>query len=204
MSPNPKLILHQCVSLFLVHPIKPEHTFSSTLEALQPVLHKFSDVFEPPNGLPPVCPIAHTIDLISGAMLPNAPAYRLAPQEATEIEKQLTQLLESGHIQPNSSPCASPTFIVPKKYSSKWHMVTDYRALNKATVKNQYPLPCIDDLLDHLHSAKYFTKMDLTSGYHQVQMHTSDICKIAFKMKFGLYEWLVMPFSVTNTPAIFM
>jgi hypothetical protein len=86
--------------------------------------------------LPPSQDIAHSIDLRPNASLPNAPSYRLAPKEATEIERQIGQLLESGHIQPSSSPSASPTFIVPKKHTYEWHLVTDYQALNKDTIKN--------------------------------------------------------------------
>jgi len=119
--------------------------------------------------------IAHTIDLITGVTLLNVPTYRLAPQEATKIEKQLNQLLESSHIQPSSSPHTSPTLIIPKKDSSEWCMVTDYRALNKSMVNNRYLLPSIDDLLDHLHVSKYFTKMYLTFGYHQVRMQTYNV-----------------------------
>jgi hypothetical protein len=152
-------------------------------------------VFHPPTRVPPSRGISHSIDLIPGASLPNAPLYHLDPKEATEIERQIGQLLESSHIQPSSSPCASPTFIIPKKDTSEWRLVTDYRALNKATIKKRYPLPRIEDLLDHLQGASFFTKMDLTSGYHQVRMQPSDIWKTTFKTKFGLYEWLVMPFN---------
>jgi hypothetical protein len=107
------------------------------------------------------------------------------------------------HIQPSFSPCASPAFIIPKKESGEWRLVTDYRALNKITVKNRYPLPRIEDLLDQLKGEKYFTKMDLTMGYHQVCMAATDTWKTTFKTIFGLYEWMVMPFGLTNAPATF-
>ena len=155
-------------------------------------------------GLPPSRSIEHTIDLNPDTSLPNAPSYRLDPREATEVERQICQLLESGHIQPSSSPCASPAFIIPKMETSEWRLVTDYRALNKVTVKNRYPLPRIEDLLDHLQGACFFTKMDLTSGYHQVRMHATDTWKTTFKTKFGIFEWLVMPFGLTNASATFM
>jgi hypothetical protein len=87
--------------------------------------------------------------------------------EENEVKKQLQQLLEQGVIRPSTSPCGSPIIIVPKK-DGTWRMCIDYRALNKITLKNRYPLPRIDDLLDQLQHAKYFTKMDLKSGYHQV------------------------------------
>jgi hypothetical protein len=130
--------------------------------------------------------------------LPNAPLYRLAPRETEEIERQLQQLLNASHIQPNCSPCTSPAFIIPKKESGEWHLVIDYWYLNKITLKNRYPLPRIKDLLDQLKGAKYFTKMDLTTGYHQVHMDATHTWKTTFKTRFGLYEWMVMPFGLTN------
>jgi len=105
-----KLNLHQCVSLCLVCPLKQEHTSFSTPEAIKPLLQEFAYVFETSHRFPLVWPIAHTIDLIPSDTLVNAP-------KATQIEKQLTQLLESGHIQPNLSPCASHAIIIPKKDS---------------------------------------------------------------------------------------
>ena len=120
------------------------------------------------------------------------------------MERQLTELINSGHIQPSSSPCASAAFVIPKRDSSEMRLVTDYRALNKATIKNRYPLPWIEELLDSLQGAKWFTKLDLTAGYHQVRMNPDDIWKTTFKTKFGLFEWKVMPFGLTNAPATFM
>ena len=120
------------------------------------------------------------------------------------MERYLTELINSGHIQPSSSPCASAAFFIPKRDTSEMRLVTDYWALNKATIKNRYPLPQIEELLDTLQGAKWFTKLDLTVGYHQVQMNPDDIWKIAFKTKFGLFEWKVMPFGLTNAPTTFM
>jgi hypothetical protein len=157
-----------------------------------------------PQDFPPPDLLNTLSNSFMGASLPNAQAYRLAPRESDEIERQITQLLESGHIQPSSSPCASLAFIIPKKDDLEWRLVTDYRALNKIMVKNRYPLPRIEDLMDHLHDVVYFTKMDLTMGYHQVRMHSMDTWKTAFKTKFGLFEWLVMPFGLTNAPTTFM
>jgi hypothetical protein len=157
-----------------VCPIKIDQTPQYIAPNLSVILSKYFDVFSPPEGLPPQHPIEHSIDLIPDVVLPNAPSYRLAPREIEEIEFQLQQLLNADHIQPCYSPCASPTFIIPKKESGEWHLVTDYRALNKITVKNRYPLLRIKDFLDQLKREKYFTKMDMTTSYHQVCMATTD------------------------------
>ena len=106
-------------------------------------------------------------------------------------------------IQPSTSPCGSPIIIVPKK-DGTWQKRIDYRALNKITLKNRYPLPRIDDLLDQLQHAKYLTKLDLKLGYHQVRVKEEDTWKTAFKTRKGLYECLVIPFGMCNASTTFM
>ena len=116
------------------------------------------------------------------------------------MKKQLQQLLDQVLIRPSTSPCGSP---IPKK-DGTWQFCIDYRALNKITVKNHYPIPRIDDLLDQLKGEKLFNKIDLKFGYHQVLIEPIDVWKITFKSKEDLYKWLVMPFGLTNAPATFM
>jgi hypothetical protein len=109
--------------------------------------------------------VEHEINLIADSTLPNLGMYRYSVIENDEIKKQVSELLENGVLKPSNSPCGSLVVLVPKKNGS-WRMCIDYHALNKIMMKNRYPVPRIDDLLDQLKHARYFTKMDLKSGYH--------------------------------------
>ena len=169
-----------------------------------PVVRDFADVFpEDLPGIPPDREIEFRIDLIPGTKPIAKTPYRLAPSELKELFSQLQELLEKGFIRPSSSPWGAPVLFVKKKDGSL-RMCIDYRELNKATIKNKYPLPRIDDLFDQLQGANWFSKIDLRSGYHQLKVREEDIPKTAFRTRYGHFEFLVMSFGLTNAPAAFM
>jgi hypothetical protein len=154
---------------------------------LYEVVNQYDEMFQEPKGLPPKRGIQHGIQLQQDCPLPNIGMYRMSVMENAEIKKQIQELLDKGVIVPSTSPCGSPIVLVPKK-DGTWHICVDFRALNKITVKNCYPLPRIDDLLDQLKDVKYFTKLDLRSGYHQIRISEGDTWKTTFKTKQGLFE----------------
>src|SRR5688572_29225509 len=127
----------------------------------------------------------------------------MPPAELAELKTQLEELLEKGFIRPSTSPWGCPALFVKKKDESL-RMCVDYRPLNAVTVKNKYPLPRIDDLFDQLAGARVFSKIDLRSGYHQIKIRPCDNPKTAFSTRYGLYEYLVMSFGLTNAPTYFM
>ena len=130
-------------------------------------------------------------------------AYRMPPRELAELKTQLQELSDKGFIRPSSSPWGCPAIFVKKKDQSL-RLCIDYRPLNEVTIKNKYPLPRIDLLFDQLAGAKVFSKIDLRSGYHQIKIRPEDVPKTAFTTRYGLYEYLVMSFGLTNAPAYFM
>ncbi|GJX91946.1 putative nucleotidyltransferase, ribonuclease H [Tanacetum coccineum] len=167
------------------------------------VVREFADVFpDELPGLPPAREIEFGIELIPGAEPISKAPYRMAPVELKELKEQLQEMLENGFIRPSVSPWGAPVLFVKKKDGSM-RLCIDYRELNRITIRNRYPLPRID-LFDQLQGAKYFSKIDLRSGYHQLRVREQDISKTAFRTRYGHYEFLVMPFGLTNAPAVFM
>ncbi|KAK8916356.1 hypothetical protein KSP39_PZI022892 [Platanthera zijinensis] len=169
-----------------------------------PVVCDFLEVFpEELPGLPPSRDVEFTIDLVEGAKPVAKAPYRMAPKELAELKSQLQELLDKDFIRPSTSPWGAPVLFVKKKDGS-FRLCVDYRELNKLTIRNQYPLPRIDDLFDQLSNAKVFSKIDLRSGYHQMRIKEDDIYKTAFSTRYGHFEFVVMPFGLTNAPAVFM
>jgi hypothetical protein len=169
-----------------------------------PVVCEYADVFlnELP-GMPPDRDIEFAIELQPGTIPISKRPYRMPPAELAELKKRLQELLDKGFICPSTSPWGCPALFVKKKDESL-RLCIDYRPLNAVTIKNKYPLPRIDVLFDQLVGAKVFSKIDLRSGYHHIKIRASDIPKTAFSTRYGLYEYLVMSFGLTNAPAYFM
>ncbi|KAG5536038.1 hypothetical protein RHGRI_023734 [Rhododendron griersonianum] len=181
-------------------------TTESGVTTLQdiPIVNEFPDVF--PEDLPGLLvdrEIEFVIDLVPGTQPISKTPYRMAPLELKELKVQLQELLDKGFIKPSISPWGAPVLFVKKK-DGTMRLCIDYRELNKVTIKNRYPLPRIDDLFDQLQGARVFSKIDLRSGYHQLKVKAEDVEKTAFRTRYGHYEFLVMPFGVTNAPAAFM
>jgi hypothetical protein len=169
-----------------------------------PIVCEYPDVFpDDLPGIPPDRDIEFIIELQPGTAPISKRPYRMPPNELAELKIQLQDLLDKGFICPSASPWGCPALFVKKKDNSL-RLCVDYRPLNAVTMKNKYPLPRIDILFDQLAGARIFSKIDLCSKYHQIKIRPSDIPKIAFSTRYGLYEYLVMSFGLTNAPAYFM
>jgi hypothetical protein len=169
-----------------------------------PIACEYPDIFpDDLPGMPPDRDIEFIIELQPGTAPISKRHYRMPPNELAELKIQLQDLLDKGYIRPSASPWGCPALFMKKKDNSL-RLCVDYRPLNAVTIKNKYPLPRIDILFDQLAGAKVFSKIDLHSSYHQIKIRSSDIPKTAFSTRYGLYEYLVMSFGLTNAPAYFM
>jgi hypothetical protein len=171
-------------------------------EVLNTVLREYAEVIEEPRFEDSTNKVHECIELEPEAHPPNCPAFRLPMCQRQEVEKRVEELLQSGGIQSSSSEYGAPVLFVPKP-DGTLRMRIDYRALNKVTKKDKYPMPRIDDLMDNLAGAKYFSSLDLTSGYNQFKLVGSDVPKTACNTHIGKYEWTALPVGLTDAPAAF-
>ncbi|XP_052110137.1 uncharacterized protein LOC127741507 [Arachis duranensis] len=168
------------------------------------VVCEFSEVFSDDiDEFSPNREVEFVIELVPGAGPISSAPYRMSPLEMAELKSQLKDLLGKNFIRPSVSPWGAPVLLVKKKDESM-QLCVDYRQLNKVTIKNKYPLPKIDDLMDQLQGAGVFSKIDLRSGYHQIRVREEDIPNTTFKTRYGHYEYTVMSFGLMNAPAVFI
>ncbi|GBG84100.1 hypothetical protein CBR_g37975 [Chara braunii] len=194
--------LEDQVFVVYVRPVtEAQEKDSSTDPIIAKLLEEYKDLTESPTGVVSR-PIQHRIEIEPDSRTPKGAVYRMSPRELEELRKQLDELLEKGWIRPSSSPFGAPVLFVPKK-EGELRMCIDYSGLNAITVKNAESLPRIDDLLDRVQGCKYFSKIDLKSEYHQIEVHPDDQYKTAFRTRYVQYEFIVMPFGLTNAPATF-
>lgn len=169
---------------------------------IQHLIEQFTVLFEIPTDLPPPRACDHVIPLVEGAAPVNVRPYRFAPALKDEIERQVQEMLQNGLIQPSNSPFSSSVLLVKKK-DNTWRFCVDYRYLNAITVKGKCPVPIIDEFLDELAHASWFSCLDLRSGFHQIRLKPGEEFKTAFQTHSGHYEFKVVAFGLTGAPATF-
>ncbi|KAJ9519415.1 hypothetical protein QJQ45_023059 [Haematococcus lacustris] len=169
---------------------------------LQALLYKYSSVFAEFTELPPDRGVGHSIKLKPNEPIPHSRPYKLSPNEQAELAKRIPEYIAKGWIEPSDSPYSSPLLFVEKN-DGTLRMCVDFRALNKITVRDRFPLPLIDDLFDKLQGCTLFSSMDLQSGYHQILIPAEDVPKTAFSTPTGHYQYKVLCFGLTNAPATF-
>ncbi|XP_039044642.1 uncharacterized protein LOC120184185 [Hibiscus syriacus] len=183
-----KLMIKNPEAVGEIYMLNAEIGYNEIPPTIQAVIADYRDVFEEPTGMPPIRKHDHSIILKSGIEAVNVKPYRMPYHQKSEVEKQVAEMLAASIIQTSKSPFASPCLLVKKKDGS-WRMCIDYRQLNALTVKNKFPIPVVDDLLDELVGAKFFSKLDLRSGYWQIRIRPEDIPKTAFRTHHGHFEF---------------
>jgi hypothetical protein len=170
-------------------------------DLLNRLLAKFTFVFQEPQGLPSQRTCDHQIHMLPGSAPVAVRPYRYTKAQKDELVRQCSTMQQQGLIRRSKSPYSSPVLLV-RKPDESWRFCIDYQALNDRTIKDKFPIPVVEELLDELHGARFFTKLDLRSGYHQVRMHPADV-KTAFRTHDDLFQFLVMPFELANAPVTF-
>lgn len=182
--------------------MKPENIPDPRVRVL---VQMYPTVFtdSPPKGGSQIQAEHECIPLEEGAKPTHRPMFRYSPLEMEELERRIKELLDLGYIQPSTSPYGAPVLFVKKPRSTELRLVIDYRALNKMTLRNRFPIPRIDTLLDSLAGSKIYSSIDLRQAYHQIKLVDSDRPKSAFRTPMGHYEWVTLSMGLTNAPAVF-
>jgi hypothetical protein len=167
------------------------------------VLKKFEDIFQEILGLPPKRDIYFSVNFMPGATPVSKAPYRMSMPEMKELQLQLEELLKKGYIHPSVLPWGALVLFMKKK-DGTLRLCINFRQLNKVTIKNKYPLPRIDDLLNQLKDVKIFSKIELRSRYHNVRIKDEEINKTTFRTRYGHYKFTVVSFGLSNAPTIFM
>jgi transposase InsO family protein len=158
---------------------------------------------EAAEALPDHAPYDMRIELKGGENPPWGPIYPLSEHELETLREWLKEMLRTGKIRRSTSSAGSPILFVPKPNGRGLRLCVDYRGINRVTIPNRYPLPLMQELQDRIQGAQWFTKMDLKNGFHLIRIREGDEWKTAFRTRYGLYEFLVMPFGLMNAPATF-
>ena len=184
-------------------PLLPEAA-APTINQLSVLLEKYSQVFVngPDDPLGRTCAVEHSIDTGESRPIKQRP-YRIPVHLHHVVDQQVEEMLARGLIRPSNSPWSSPIVLAPEKDGAYRFCVDDFRHLNAVTRKDAYPMPRVDEIFDKLGGARYFSTLDLASGYWQVPVNEEDIGKTAFTVGSNHYEFTVMPFGLTNSPATF-
>lgn len=188
--------------LQLISPSPPNEPTPSAISWLEPLLNTYTHPFTKPKGLPLTPSTDHSIPILHAANHINVRPFHYLYFQKQEIEAQIREMLSQGIIRPSCSAFSSPVLLVRKK-DGTWRFCIDYKALNAITGKEHFPILTIDQLLDELYGIRWFSKLDLRSGFNQISMDPSNIHKTTFRTHQGHYEFRVMPFGLCNAPSTF-